>query len=42
MALVRILKRARELRFLAVGCLPVFPGWFPPVPDGVLSWCWPP
>jgi hypothetical protein len=33
------LKRVRELEFLAVGRLPVIPGWFPPVPDRVLSWC---
>ena len=33
------LKRASELRFLAIDRLPVIPGWFPPVPDSVLSWC---
>jgi hypothetical protein len=39
MALVRILKGPVNSGFLAVGRLPVIPGWFPPVPNSVLSWC---
>lgn len=31
--------RGRELRFLAVGHLPLITGWFPQLPDGVPSWC---